>query len=60
MQVKTRADTWTFINDIVVPGLYDVSSSSDNNVETNKLISNGYSMRLGPPRLRQLRVTPGK
>ena len=52
---------YPWMRKVVVPELfyiYDYNGASREQTDS-KFISNTYGMRLGPPRLRQLRVTPG-
>ena len=49
------------MKEVVVPNLYNTNSYNDAQLNdyANKFISDYYAIRLGPPRLRMLRVTPG-
>ena len=54
-------DVWGWIESIVVPGLYHTMDYRGMVLKDyeSKFINNMNSMRLGPPRLRQIRVNTG-
>lgn len=60
-QLQSPNDTWSWLRKVLLPGLYYTETYSNKPVSDYdlKFISNGYAMRLGPPRIRQLRVIPG-
>ena len=57
-----KAELFAWITESVIPNLYHTHDYNDMELSqyNSKFISNSYAMRLGPPRLRQLRVQPGK
>ena len=59
-QEGSKADIFDWLKDVVVPNLYNTHSYNDAPVNdyARKFISDYYAIRLGPPRLRMLRVKP--
>ena len=51
-----------WLTNVVVPNLYNTHAYNDAplNAYAHKFIADFYAMRLGPPRLRLLRVKPGE
>lgn len=62
MQIRKPLDIHTWLRDELVEALYYHEDYTGKKVSAydQKFISNTYAMRLGPPRLRQLRVKHGK
>ena len=61
MQDGYKAEIFEWLQTIVIPNLYHTRDYNNRSLTeySEKFISDGYAMRLGPPRLRQLRVVPG-
>ena len=59
-QEGPKADIFDWLKEVVVPNLYNTHNYNDAplNAYANKFISDYYAIRLGPPRLRMLRVKP--
>ena len=56
-------ETWDWIADSLLPNLYyteDYRGAPLNAAYNEKFLANGVAMRLGPPRLRQIRNKPRK
>ena len=54
-------ETWDWIADSLLPNLYyteDYRGAPLNAAYKEKFLANGVAMRLGPPRLRQIRNKP--
>ena len=61
LQVEHFLNAWPWIEEVLLPNLYytknyNGAAASDYD---KRFISDGLAIRFGPPRLRQLRVTPG-
>ena len=57
MQVVDTPSLWTWINEVLVPGLYDVTWYNGRPFEYDEgFISSREGMMLGMPRLRQIRI----
>ena len=54
--------TWDWIEESLLPNLYYTEDyrGSPLNAYNEKFLANSVSMRLGPPRLRQIRIKPRK
>ena len=61
-QEGPKADIFDWLKEVVVPNLYNTHNYNDAplNDYANKFISDYYAIRLGPPRLRMLRVKPSE
>ncbi|XP_019634629.1 PREDICTED: polycystic kidney disease protein 1-like 2 [Branchiostoma belcheri] len=59
-QVRTPDDFWTWANNTLIPGIYTGSWYNDKptTIREQKFLSDKLSFRVGPARLRQLRVPP--
>ena len=55
-------ETWDWIVDSLLPNLYYTEDyrGAPLNAYNEKFLANGVAMRLGPPRLRQIRNKPRK
>ena len=55
-------DLFEWIDSQVIPNMYFTEHYNDNPLDEydRKFIDDGYYMRLGPPRLRLIRVKPGQ
>ena len=55
-------ETWDWITDSLLPNLYysEDYRGAPLNAYNEKFLANGVAMRLGPPRLRQIRNKPRK
>ena len=53
-------ETWDWIADSLLPNLYYTADyrGAPLNAYNEKFLANGVAMRLGPPRLRQIRNKP--
>lgn len=60
--MMSEEDVWTYITDTVLPNLYYVETYSGSAVRKydQGFMIDMFALRLGPPRLRQLRASPGK
>ena len=60
-QVPTPTSLWKWIDDILLPGLYNVTWYNGREFEYSEgFISNKQTFLMGMPRLRQLRIKPSK
>ena len=61
MQIKKPGDLFMWINETVIPALFPVEDINGNTLHWYyKKFATGYEfLRVGPPRLRQLRTTRG-
>ena len=62
-QEGSKADIFDWLKEVVVPNLYnthDYNGQALDDEDANKFISDYYAIRLGPPRLRMLRVKPSE
>lgn len=61
-QLGTRPDVWEWMSDVLVPGLYPTVDYNGNHLSTydKKFIISGYGIKLGVPKIRQIRIKPGK
>ncbi|XP_078695243.1 polycystin-1-like protein 2 [Branchiostoma floridae x Branchiostoma belcheri] len=59
-QVRTPDDFWTWANNTLIPGIYTGSWYNDKptTIREQQFLSDKLSFRVGPARLRQLRVPP--
>ncbi|XP_066267538.1 polycystin-2-like protein 2 [Branchiostoma lanceolatum] len=59
-QVRTPDDFWTWANDTLIPGIYTESwyNGKPTTIREQQFLSDKLSFRVGPARLRQLRVPP--
>ena len=62
VKVDDALGTWDWIEETFLPNLYYSSDYRQQpvNVYNEKFIRNAVGLRLGPPRLRQVRVKPSK
>jgi len=59
--VTNPASLWKWVDDIVLPGLYNVTWYNGQTFEYKEgFISNKQTFLMGMPRLRQLRIKPSK
>ena len=60
-QAFVRQGLYRWVNDVLIPNLYYTANYNGANSSTydHGYLSDMYSWRLGPPKLRQLRVTTG-
>ena len=61
-QIRQPVDIYRWMRSDVLPGLYYSHKYNGENTANydHKFIANTYGMRLGPPRLRQLRMNNGQ
>ena len=60
-QVEDTASLWKWVDDVLLPGLYDVTWYNGQPFEHKEgFISNKHTFMIGMPRLRQLRTTTSK
>ena len=62
-KIGEKMETWDWIVDSLLPNLYyteDYRGAPLNAAYNEKFLANGVAMRLGPPRLRQIRNKPRK
>ena len=57
----TKADIFEWLESVVIPNLYNTEHYNEQQVSSNdsRFLTDFYSFRLGPPRLRLLRVDDG-
>lgn len=62
MIVEKKSDTWLWLSHTVVPVIYPSTDYNNQRLSDNslKFIENGYAYKLGPPRLRQIRIIQSK
>ena len=62
MQITIPQDVFSWMRSAVIPNMYyDSTYTGQPTTKYDvKFIDNQVAFRLGPPRLRQLRVTPGR
>ena len=59
-KIGQKMETWDWIADSLLPNLYYTEDyrGAPLNAYNEKFLANGVAMRLGPPRLRQIRNKP--
>ena len=61
LQVVNTASLWKWVDDVLIPGLYDVTWYNNQPFEYKEgFISNKLTFLMGMPRMRQLRVLTSK
>ena len=60
-QVENTASLWEWIDDVLLPGLYDVTWYNGQPFEHKEgFISTKQTFMMGMPRMRRLRIKPSK